>query len=304
MTKPLFVFLLALICTFLWGSAFPALKISYTELGIAGDTYGQMLFAGLRFLLAGLMVLCFLAVGGEDISFPKGQLKEVVVLAFFLTTLQYFFFYIGIAHTTGVKSSILISTSSFFAVGLSALFYPADRLTGKKIAGVLLGFLGVVFLNLSHGNLGSDFSLQGDLFLIISCLASAIANVLVKGFSLRSNIVLITGWQMIIGSLALVGLGLSQVSLEKINYSWQALGMLIYLSFLSAAAFSLWNILIKYNNISRITIFNFLIPIFGSFLSALLIPGEMISVHSLLGLALVSSGILAMNYQRDRKSVV
>lgn len=298
LSRPLVVLFLALICTFLWGSAFPALKISYVELGISQDTYGQMLFAGARFLLAGIMILAFLVSSRRSISFPSSHFKEVVTLAIFLTSLQYFFFYIGIAHTTGVKSSILMSTGSFFAVGLSAFLYREDRLTQKKVLGVLLGFLGVVALNLAKGPLESGFSVQGELFLIFSCLANAIASVLVKGFSSNLNIVLITGWQMIIGSLLLIFLGASRMSLEQIHFSWFTLGILFYLSFLSAAAFSLWNVLLKFNSISRITIYNFLIPIFGSLLSALIVPGEKIGFYILLGLALISSGIFVMNYQR------
>lgn len=302
MSRPLVVLLLALICTFLWGSAFPALKISYVELGITQDTYGQMLFAGARFFLAGMMILALLALNGKKISFPSIQLKEIVALAIFSTSLQYFFFYIGLANTTGVKGSILMSTSSFFAVGLSALLYREDSLNSQKMAGLLLGFLGVAALNLSKGSLELGFSLQGDLFLIFSCLANAIASVLIKGFPSHLNIVLITGWQMIIGSLFLIFLGVFKVSLEQIHFSWFALGILFYLGFLSAAAFSLWNILLKYNNISRITIFNFLVPIFGSLLSVFIVPGEKIGVYSLLGLALVSLGILVMNYQGKIRS--
>lgn len=302
MSRPLVVLLLALICTLLWGSAFPALKVSYVELGITQDTYGQMLFAGARFFFAGIMILLLLVLSGQKVSFPSIQLKEVIALAIFSTSLQYFFFYIGIAHTTGVKGSILMSTSSFFAVGLSALLYREDNLSSQKIAGLFLGLLGVVALNLSKGSLELNFSLQGDLFLIFSCLANAIASVLIKGFSTHLNIVLVTGWQMIIGSLFLIALGAFKVSLEQISFSWFTLNILCYLSFLSAAAFSLWNILLKYNNVSRITIFNFLVPVFGSLLSAFIVPGEKIGISSLLGLALVSSGILVMNYQGKTSS--
>lgn len=295
MTKPLAIFFVAVICTLLWGSAFPALKISYAEMSIAHDIYAQIFFAGTRFFLAGLIILFFLAVSGQSVSFPRVDLKDLVVLSLFLTTFQYLFFYLGIAHTTGIKSSILMSTSSFFAVGLSALFYREDRMSSRKIAGVTLGFIGIIVLNLTKGTLETGFTIRGDLFLIFSCFSSAIANLLVKGFQTKINIVLVTGWQMIIGSLFLLLIGLSQVHLGDINLSLKAILIFIYLGFLSAVAFSLWNMLIKYNNISRITVFNFLIPVFGSVLSAIFIPGEVIGMYSLFGLIFVSLGIFVMN---------
>ncbi len=65
-THPIGVFIAAIVATFLWGSAFPFIKLSYAELGIQPQEVGeQILFAGYRFLLSGVMLLLFFKVLGK-----------------------------------------------------------------------------------------------------------------------------------------------------------------------------------------------------------------------------------------------
>src|SRR5690606_39530862 len=87
------------------------------------------------------------------------QAGQVALLGLTQTAIQYVFFYIGLAHATGVKSSIMNSTSVFFSVVLAHYLYADDRLNGRKALGCLIGFLGVVVVNLGGAGLGFDFSL-------------------------------------------------------------------------------------------------------------------------------------------------
>ncbi len=117
--NPVAVCLFALFCCFLWGSAFPCIKIGYALLGIEG-TGSILLFAGLRFFLAGLLVIAFGSVGAKRFLRPQRQsLPYVLILALAQTFLQYLFFYIGLSRCTGVKSSIVNATNVFFAILLS-----------------------------------------------------------------------------------------------------------------------------------------------------------------------------------------
>ena len=119
------IFLMTLICCFLWGSAFPCVKIGYRLFRIAsGDSAGQLLFAGVRFTLAGLLVLLFGSLQNRRVLLPDGKSKgDILILALFQTIGQYFFFYIGMAHTSGVKSSIIEASSTFLAILIAALIF-------------------------------------------------------------------------------------------------------------------------------------------------------------------------------------
>ena len=98
------VVLLASICCILWGSAIPAIKTGYRLLEVeSSDTASQIVFAGIRFALAGLLVLLFGSIREKKIMLPeKSMFRYIVPVCLAQTLAQYFFFYIGVAHTSGV----------------------------------------------------------------------------------------------------------------------------------------------------------------------------------------------------------
>ena len=143
LTDRVWVFALATLCCLLWGSAYPAIKIGYGLLHIAPtDVASQMLFAGWRFALAGLILLAVTALLKKPVLRLTGRRwRQVGLLGLTQTTIQYVFFYVGLAHATGAKSAILNATGVFFSVALAHFIYADDRLTGRKALGCLIGFL-------------------------------------------------------------------------------------------------------------------------------------------------------------------
>ena len=113
--------LLALFCMFLWGSAFPMIKLGYEALAISQDDFfGKLFFAGLRFTLAGVLVYFYhYLLERKPIPFEKKSLPLMLYLSFFQMSGQYFFFYIALAYTTGVKSSVLQASSTFMTIVLA-----------------------------------------------------------------------------------------------------------------------------------------------------------------------------------------
>lgn len=111
-----FIPIMAIFACLLWGSAFPVIKISYEELNIASeDIFSKTLFAGYRFLLASLFLVFWrlLSKGNKSMRMEKKYLPFLTGLGLMQTTLQYTFFYIGLANTTGVKGSILTTLGTF-----------------------------------------------------------------------------------------------------------------------------------------------------------------------------------------------
>ncbi len=140
---------LAIFCSLLWGSAFPVLKIGYVELQMAkDDTIAQIVFAGMRFFLAGVLILAFLFITNRKQLFVKRS--SIVILVLFgviQTALQYFFFYNGLAKVSGMQGSILTSSGTFLAVFLAHFFYQDDKLNWKKAIGILTGIAGIIVAN-------------------------------------------------------------------------------------------------------------------------------------------------------------
>lgn len=124
------VCLLAMLCCFLWGSAFPCIKIGYQMFQISSDqTMSQILFAGVRFTLAGILVILFGSILSRKILLPKrSSCKNILIICLFQTVIQYLFFYIGMAHTSGVKASIVEASNVFLAILVANLIFHQESL--------------------------------------------------------------------------------------------------------------------------------------------------------------------------------
>ena len=173
------VFLIASLCCLLWGSAYPAIKNGYALFGIAqGDIPSKLVFAGYRFIFAGLLLLVFASFNKKPIfNFTRRTLGQMSLLGLTQTGLQYVFFYIGLANTTGVKSSIMNATGTFFSVLLAHFIYKNDRLSYNKVLGCVVGFVGVMVVNFGSGVLEFDFTLLGEGSVVMAALVLSAASI-------------------------------------------------------------------------------------------------------------------------------
>lgn len=289
------VVLLAGVCCLLWGSAFPCIKIGYRLFGIeSGEVMSQILFAGTRFALAGFMVIVFFSAKNKKIKTPSCPAK-IATLSWFQTILQYVPFYIGLAHTTGVKSSIINGSSVFVTILVSCLVFGQEKLTGKKILGSTLGFMGIVIVNLVGNGLDLSVSFLGEGFILISTVSSAFSSSFIKRFSKDTDVVMLSGYQFLFGGLIMIVLGYAMGGrLHSVSYaSWI---LLVYMGFISAAAYTLWSILLKYNSVSKISAYKFMNPIFGVVLSYVLLQEKsQMGWQTLAALLLVCIGIYVVN---------
>ncbi|NMD70458.1 DMT family transporter [Bacillus sp. DNRA2] len=289
---------LALVCCLLWGSAFPVLKISYVELQmIKGDVIAQIVFAGMRFLLAGMILLIFLMITNQNVlRVKRSSILILVLFGVIQTAVQYFFFYNGLAKVSGMQGAILTSSGTFIAVILAHFFYKNDRLNGKKAIGIIAGIAGIIV-----ANWGQDFQFSfqwtGEGYMILSALTSAVTTIMGKELASDIHPVALTGWQLTIGSLVLLLIGLPQLTPNSITFTPFGWGLLVYAAIISSVAFALWFTILKYNKAGEMSIYNFLTPVFGTMLSAMFIPGESMNFFIIAAIGLVAIGIIAINYQ-------
>uniref|UniRef100_UPI003FF02359 DMT family transporter n=1 Tax=Roseburia sp. TaxID=2049040 RepID=UPI003FF02359 len=297
MQKTIVVWLGALLCCALWGSAFPCIKIGYRLFDIAsGDVAAQLLFAGCRFTLAGVLALAIGSALNREWLVPKRRsYGRIAKLALLQTVAQYIFFYVGLANTTGVKASIIEGVNVFIAILVASLLFHQEKLSAAKILGCVIGFAGVVLVNISGGGLDLGFHFTGEGFIFLSTIAYAFSSVFLKRYSKEDNPVLLSGWQFVFGGLVMIVCGLPAGGRLS---EWSVAGvlMLLYMAVISAVAYSLWGILLKYNPVSKVAVFGFMNPVFGVILSAILLhEGDSIGVMCLVSLALVCAGIYIVN---------
>lgn len=295
------VMLLAGVCCFLWGSATPAIKTGYRLFQIdPADTSSILLFAGARFFLAGILVIGWHSLTSRKWIFPpKGSAPAIAQLALNQTILQYVFFYVGLSHASGVHGAIITGTNVFFSILFASLIFRYETLNVRKIAGCLLGFAGIVIVNLAGADSDGmfDVSLMGEGFVLMAQIFYAISSALVKKYSGRFDVVTLSGYQFMIGGLVLMGIGGLMGGTLAGAEGPSAFLLLLYMGFLSAVAYTLWGVLLKYNPVSRVTIFGFMNPVFGVILSAVFLgeSGQALTWNTFAALILVSLGIYVVN---------
>lgn len=295
------VMLLAGVCCFLWGSATPAIKTGYRLFQIdSADTSSILLFAGTRFFLAGILVIIWHSVTSRKWIFPpRGSAPAIVQLALSQTVLQYVFFYVGLSHATGVHGAIITGTNVFFSILFASLIFRYETLNVRKLAGCLLGFAGIVIVNLAGAGSAGLFevSFLGEGFVLMAQIFYAISSALVKKHSRQFDVVTLSGYQFMTGGLVLMAIGAAFGGTLAGATGPSAYILLLYMGFLSAVAYTLWGILLKYNPVSRVTIFGFMNPMFGVLLSAIFLgeSGQALNWNTVLALILVSIGIYVVN---------
>lgn len=297
------VILLAGLSCLLWGSATPTIKTGYRLFQIdSGDTASIILFAGTRFVLGGFLVILFKSItSGRWIMPPKGAPFKILKLSLAQTVGQYVFLYIGLANCSGVHGAIVTGTNVFISVLMASLLFRYERLTGRKVLGCVLGFIGIVIMNLAGAGSDNlfDVSLLGEGCVLFAQLFYALSGILIKKYGQEYDVVTMSGYQFMTGGIIMIVVGLLMGGSIAGAVSMSAYVLLLYLAFLSAVAYTVWSILLKHNPVSRVTIFGFMNPIFGVILSAIILgeTGQALSINSLVALILVCLGIYVVNRQ-------
>ena len=296
-TTPLGIGLLACLCCLLWGSATPAIKIGYEWFGIgADDVASRILFAGVRFILAGILTVIFGSLIARKPLFPqKSSWGMVCKLGLIQTVLQYIFFYMGLAYTTGVKSAIINGSQTFITIVLACLVFRYEKLTLQKFLGCLIGFAGVVVINFDPSGLTGGFTLQGEGAILAAAIAYAFSSAFVKKYSQKENPVVLSGYQFIFGGIIMTIFG-AIMGGQLTGWCFRSILLLIYMALISSVAYSVWGILLKHNPVGKVAIYSFTNPIFSVLLSfAFLGETSSFGIELIIALALVCIGIWLVN---------
>lgn len=300
-TKPLHIILIAIVCTLLWGSAFPCIKSGYELFEIGPDAVGsKIIFAGFRFTLAGIVtLLATFVIQKRVIVLTKENYKGVLLLGFLQTFIQYYFFYIALGKMSGSKGSIINATNTFMIVILSHFFFKADRLNLRKIIGCALGFLGIVIISVT-GDESMGFAMDQEGFMLIASFSFAIGSIISKIVTQKADPMATTGYQMTFGGVLLILVGFLKGGTLGV-ITGKGILLFTYMVLLSAVAFTLWSMLLKYNFVGKISIYNSLNPIFGTILSGIILGENVVNIKNIVALVLVAGGIYIVNHVKPER---
>ena len=295
LTKKPFVAAAAIFCCALWGISTPVVKMGYAYMDNS-HLPSLLLWVGALFLCAGLLTVGAHSLTSKKLMLPQaGSWKGVALIAVLQTVLQYSFLYIGLSRTTSVKGAILKSTDVFFVTLLASLLFKLEKLTAKKLLSCIIGFLGIIIMNLD--GLSLNFSPLGDGLVVLSILSYSFGVIFVKLYAKDEDPIVLSGYQMVLGGMVVLLAGaLLGGKLDFIGI----LPIFITLALIYAVSYTLWTVLLKHNSPSGITIFSFMTPVFGVLFSALLLneEGGVAPLSLVIALILVCIGVLMGSYEK------
>jgi drug/metabolite transporter (DMT)-like permease len=295
--RPFWVSCFALTAAVVWGWAYPLIKMGFEEFAITPDMTGnKILFAGVRFTFSGLIILAFAKAKRRSFAMRrKTDWWFMLLFALLNTTFHYSTFYIGLSYSAGARAAILNSLSVFLLVIMACIFFKSDRFTMGKVLGCVLGFAGILALNMGGAESG-HFTLLGDGMIIVNALCSAVASLLTRSLIKRVDVFVGTGYSLGLGGLLLlVPSLLAGATMPQIT--WLGLVILLLLIGISALSFVLYNKLISCNPVGKVAIFNSLIPVVGAVTSCLCL-GETFYWKYVIAGALATAGIYIINKQK------
>lgn len=286
----------AVFYTFLWGCAFPLVKICMESFQIAEtDHLSQCLLAGIRFTFSGILTLLCRKMFGGKCGLMRKAGSYILLYGIAATTLQYSFTYIALSGMTGSKGAVYDQLGVFVIVLISGLFFRNDGLNSHKLLGCILGFLGVLLIN--NDNSGFSFRIEGEGIMLLAVLCQTCAFVIAKFSADTVDAPILTGFGQFLGGgllcvVSLIGGG----RIRTINLN--AVLTLILLIVISAVAYTLSLLPLRYYPVSEVSSFNLLITFFGVIMSALLLKENIFQLHYAGSMALISGGILLINRRK------
>ena len=301
MKKTIKTILLALCVMLLWGSLFPCIKLAYVAFDIDSSVSSNLLlFAGMRFLVCGLVILLFCQATHKDLKIKSvKQWVMVIAIGLFAIVLHYGFTYIGLAKIDSSKTAILKQLAFLIFIAFSFVFFKEDRFTVNKMMGAIFGFIGIVVLNLD----GTEFTIGiGEILVISASCFMLISNILCKKLTKDVDAVVITGYSHFVGGVLLVLIGICSGG-DIGSLSVKSAGIFAYICVASIVSYCLWNSILKNNNLSHLFIIKFTEPLFACIFSAILLGEDIFKWQNTIAVLLVSLGIILGSLQRTRKAL-
>lgn len=287
----------AIIACLLWSTAYAGIK-----LGLEYDT--PLHFAGIRFMISGLMILPFTVKPSVYIRMIRENRQLFLSVTLLQTLINYTLFYLGMDLVPGALGAVIVGSQPLVTAVVASLMHEDDKLTPGKIVTIIFGISGVILISAGRQalRLGGVVELVGVVLILGANIATATSNVIVSLKSRGMNPLVLSSSSLSVGGMIIF---LISLPVEGFNRGPQPLIYwldLLWLSFMSAFAFSLWFKLLQRPGVkvSELNLWKFIIPVVGAVLSWILVPGENPEWLTVSGMVIISVSLLLF-YLSNRK---
>jgi drug/metabolite transporter (DMT)-like permease len=279
--------LLAVLIAVIWGTNPTALKFALLSLPPMGAV-------GARFVIASVGVWVWCRATGVQVRPQRGEaLWLVAAAAFFIVQISTFT--LGVYWGTAGHSIVLLHTYPFFVVIMAHFLIPGDRATPGRVVGAIAAFVGVVALFVGEWGTWEGTQLRGDLIQLLSAFLLGAQVVFLKHAVSRIDPSRLVLWEMAIGAAAFFAYSLLFENLASAQPEFISVAAVVYQGIMiGALCFTVWTWLLRRHAASLISIFGFVSPLVGVFVSALAL-GEPVTLGLTVAAALVAGGIVVAN---------
>lgn len=281
---------LSLIVMALWGSLFPCVKLGYSFGTIDSSSVADVLmFAALRFTFCGALVclLCFLrrkTIGTPSIK----SVSNILLIGLFAIVLHYACTYIGLSTTDSSKTALLKQSGTLIYVCLSFLFFKDERFSVYKIIGAMVGFCGIIAINLSKSSLTF---LTGDILIICASVCTVVSNVISRKTVQNCSALWITGVSQFFGGIILLIVSVTFGGVvPQLNSKF--ILVFVYICVASIIAYNLWYYILRISELSRLFIVKFAEPLFACVFGAIILNENIFKWQYFMAFILISAGVL------------
>jgi len=292
--SPLASFYALFICT-LFGANAVAIKITLTGLGV-------FTAAGIRFSIAAVAICLWAGVTGQPMRIKQGQVHQLFIIAALFVT-QVCLFYLGLSKTYASRGALIVNLVPFFILIISHLFIPEDRITLKKLIGIVMGFAGVAFVFLDKEGIGGEFR-TGDVIILAATILWACSGIYTKKIIDDYEPFQLVIYPMLLSiPVFFIAAVLFDATLIG-RFSPEVILALLYQGLITGSfGFVAWNLLLQRYGAVSLHTFIFIMPVVGVCLSTLIL-GEPITGNILIALGLIAAGIFITQVSLKRTGMI
>ncbi len=292
--------LLALVVMFCWGSLYPTVKLGYEKFEIDTAYYPNLLlFAGVRFISSGLVILLFLGAKNKAVPVVKSK-KEwggIALVALFAVILNYGCAFYGLSLVESSKTALLKQSGVLIFIVVTALIFKDDKMTVGKGIGAVLGLGSILILNINQ--LGLSMGL-GEIIIIVSSFCTVTASVISKKMLKNTDSIVMTGYSQFLGGLVLLIIGLAFGGKMRL-VEFGDFVLFGYMMLATCVSYMIWYTIIKTCELSKLFIIKLSEPLFAAIIGAIILGENIFQWHYVGAFLCIATAVVISNLTFQKK---
>jgi drug/metabolite transporter (DMT)-like permease len=279
-----------------WGTTYLAIRVAL-------ETVPVVLVAGLRWMAAGLLLAGVLYATGRRLPGPRTW-GGLALLGFLMNVVGNGFVVWAEQYVPSGLTAVVVATVPFWSVCIEAVLPRGERITVRTIAGLAVGFAGIVVLvwpGMTAGGGAGRAMLMGVLALQVACAGWALGTSYTKRHAVSGDALSASTLQMLFSGVMLLGLATAAGEWSALHFSTRSLAAMVYLTIVgSAVAYTAYVYAVRHLPISTVSLYAYINPIIAVVLGSQLL-GEPFSVRIVIASVLVLAGIAVVRGVQSRR---